>query len=489
MASPTAPTHELVLALAAKAVCSAVFVSGRSTKEAIERCTGLFFLPAEIRHAMSVSVNHRAQTVDVVLDARSLDTARLPGPASILHERGRIDWYRRVDWCDEGSRAKARGIVRRRARYVDGRGAAILPVADAEMAPRPQGLSVEQRPAASQRDRPAGLGNSLPPSRDIDGRKVEAALDAAFADPEAHTRAFLAIHRGRIIGERYADDCHSGMPLESWSMGKSLVATFVGILAQQGRVGLHDPAPIREWQSPGDSRAQIAIADLLRMSSGLRCSGMEDPIESWDRGVPDHFYIYCEAIDVSAFAVDRPAECAPNTVGRYRNCDTLALGTIVRRVVEAQGEDHPSWPQRMLFDRLGIDRMVLEADLFGNFIISGFNYGTARDWGRLGLLYLRNGVWQGERVLPEGWAEFVGTPAPAWELPEYGGQFWTNGTGEFDLPRDAYSMAGWGAQRVFIVPSLDLVVVRLGDVCGEAAGEVCLNRALSQLSDAIAGTA
>ena len=113
---------------------------------------------------------------------------------------------------------------------------------------------------------------------------------------------------------------------------------------------------------------------------------------------------------------------------------------------------------------------MLEPDPWGNFLLSGYDYGTARNWARLGLLYLRDGVWNGQRLLPEGFAKFVSTPAPAWRRPEYGGQFWVNGDGKWNLPRDAYFMSGAGGQHTFVVPSHDLVVVRMGHQRGAPVG-------------------
>ena len=143
------------------------------------------------------------------------------------------------------------------------------------------------------------------------------------------------------------------------------------------------------------------------------------------------------------FCISRLQEHPPNTVGRYRNCDPLSLGYIIKRTVTEMGEEYLSWPQRALFDRIGIRRQVLETDPYGNFVMCGFDYGTPRNWARLGLLYLQDGVWMGERILPEGYVDFVSTPEPAWEKPEYGGLFKLNGTGKWNLPNDAI-LHGWG---------------------------------------------
>jgi CubicO group peptidase (beta-lactamase class C family) len=269
-------------------------------------------------------------------------------------------------------------------------------------------------------------------------------------------------------------------------MGKSLTATLIGLLIQEGALSLETPAPIAEWRSPGDPRGRITVGDLLRMSSGLDFSGPSRwLLRALVFGVPDHLRIYTGMEDVFHFALTRGAEHPPGRVGRYRNCDPLALGAILRRTVEERGEEYLSWPQRALFDRIGIRRQILETDVRGNFILTGFDYGTARNWARLGLLYLRDGVWNGERLLPEGFARFVATPAPAWDEPVYGGSFWINGTGRYALPREAFYMSGNGVQRVFVVPSHDLVIVRMGHTRGDATADVNLRAAQSLILEAI----
>ena len=191
------------------------------------------------------------------------------------------------------------------------------------------------------------------------------------------------------------------------------------------------------------------------------------------------------ASSFTGYAISSPVEFAPGVVGRYRNSDPMTLGYLVRQAVEARGEDYLTHPQRALFDRIGIRRQVLEPDPWGNFLLSGYDYGTARNWARLGMLYLQDGVWNGQRLLPEGWTRFVSTPAPAWTRKEYGGQFWVNGEGQWPLPRDAYFMSGAGGQQTFVVPSHDLVVVRMGHQRGAAAGTKTLQQSLAALVAAV----
>jgi CubicO group peptidase (beta-lactamase class C family) len=191
--------------------------------------------------------------------------------------------------------------------------------------------------------------------------------------------------------------------------------------------------------------------------------------------------IYTGAIDAFQYSMTRPLQFPPNTEGRYRNSDPLMIGWLIKQAVVKRGEEYLTFPQRALFDRIGIRRQVQETDPYGNFLMSGYDYGTARNWARIGLLYLQDGMWKGERILPEGWTTFVSTPAPAWKKPVYGGLFWVNGDGGWNIPKSAYIANGAGGQRTFIIPTHDLVVVRMGHHRGDRAGMRALNAALEEL--------
>ncbi|HJO12045.1 MAG: serine hydrolase [Gammaproteobacteria bacterium] len=287
------------------------------------------------------------------------------------------------------------------------------------------------------------------------------------------------LHRGRIVKEAYGTDAHMHMQLESWSMGKSMTATLIGRLIQMGHLGIWDPTPVPEWQlTENDPRAAIRIADLLRMSSGLRFSGggatEEQMAASYIPGQQDHQLGYTAPIDIFHLSASRDAEYPPNTVGRYRNSDPWMLGYVVRRIVENELKaPYLTWPQRELFDKIGIRRFIAETDIYGNFILTGYNYGTARDWARLGLLYQNRGMWGDERLLTEEFVDFVQSPAPAWDPPVYGGLFWLNPADENGqgmriptLPTDAYNAAGAGNQSTYVIPSRELVIVVMSHRAG-----------------------
>jgi CubicO group peptidase (beta-lactamase class C family) len=335
------------------------------------------------------------------------------------------------------------------------------------------------------------MGNVLPKQplpKESDETKLRQAINAAFETADSLTAAFVVTWRGRLIAERYGEGLNAVTPLEGWSMGKSLTATLMGILIKQGVYDLWQPAPIPEWQSANDPRGKIRIADILHMSSGLRIRAPQDPDYDPAGPYPDHLYLYTGGVDSYHHAATRPQQWPPNTIGRYRNSDPVLISYLVRLGIEKRGEEYLSFPQRALFDKLGIRTMVIETDPFGNFLGQGYELGSGRDWARLGNLYLQDGVWNGERILPEGYAKFVSTLAPAWETdkrPIYGAFFWINGTGTFPVPQEAYYMSGAGGQTTLIIPSHDLVVVRMGHYKGEGPGAVSFRKALALLMEAV----
>jgi CubicO group peptidase (beta-lactamase class C family) len=443
--APSVTPSNLGIAGYAKVLCSAVFVSGRKLEDA-RNVSGYFFVPEEdFQHVTGISLDQDRKAVRVTL----------------------------------------RDSVTREARYFGDQGCVIIPEGEEGVFFQPTAVTTTLPDPATQ-DWPMGdvLPSTLPDG--VDKEKLDAAVALAFKDPKSLTAAFVVLYKGQIVAERYGEDAHRDMQLESWSMGKSITATLIGLLIQEGSLALDQPAPVPAWQADGDPRKAIAVRDLLNMSSGLHFTAPRDPDYSEDKGYPDHMFIYTGAIDAFEFSYGKSLQFPPGTEGRYRNSDPLTLGYLVKKIVTDRGEDYLTYPQRALFDRIGIRRQVLETDPYGNFLLTGYDYGTARNWARLGLLYLRDGLWLGERLLPEGFVEFVSTPAPAWKEPVYGGLFWLNGTGVYALPREAYYMAGAGGQRTFVVPSHDLVIVRMGHFRGDGAEmSRSLNEALRGILEAV----
>ena len=379
------------------------------------------------------------------------------------------------------------GIIRT-AVYTGDQGCVCLPQGSNSLYFKPVKVS-RNLPDAASTSWP--MGDVLPTTEipsDIDMNKVRQAIDSAFAPAEALTAAFVVTYKGKIIAEKYADGITMNTALESWSMGKSLSATIMGILIRQGVYKLEQSAPIPQWQVKGDGRAKIRIMDIMHMSSGLYCRAPQDPDYDPSLGYPDHLYLYTGGINSFEYAANLPQQWLPNTVGRYRNCDPVLTNYLNRLGIESTGKNYYSFPQRELFDKIGIRTMVMETDPYGNFLTQGYEFASARDWARLGNLYLQEGVWNGERILPEGFTKFVSTLAEPWVAdgrPIYGGLFWINGDGRLPIPKNSYMMLGAGGQSVTIIPSHDLVIVRLGHYKGQQAGGVALNKAYNLLMEAI----
>lgn len=323
--------------------------------------------------------------------------------------------------------------------------------------------------------------------RELDAAKVQQALDAAF-EPSSLTAAYLVTWRGRIIAERYAPGIAPQTPLESWSMGKTVLAALMGVLVGDGTYDLWQRAPIPAWERAADAHGDIRIADLLRMSSGLRSRGTLDAEQYNDDVYPDNLYLYTGGVDVSRYAYSRPMQWPPGTVGRYRNMDAVLIAYLIRRAAERRGDDFYTFADRALYDKLGVRTMIIEPDPYGNPLAHGYVLASARDWARIGNLLLQNGAWNGEQLLPKDYVRFMRTPAPAWVAdgrPWYGGFVWLNRADLWPAPEDSYALAGAGGQRTVIVPTHDLVIVRMGHMRGEEAAEASTARAMKLLLEAV----
>lgn len=277
-------------------------------------------------------------------------------------------------------------------------------------------------------------------------------LAKAFSDYGGKTTAVLVVKDGKIVGEQYRTGYDLYTPQRTWSAAKSLTATVVGRAVQLGKVKVDAPANIPEWKAAGDPRASITLAQLMHMGSGLWTDGPGNRTDE----------VYLAGGLVTEWATRMPLEVAPDSRFRYANNDTLLAARSVRAAL-GDGADALAFPFTELLWRIGMNHTTLETDWQGNYILSSQVWTTSRDLARLGLLYLNDGVWNGERLLPEGWAKFVATPAPAQPPngPGYGAFFWLHGPAQ-GLPEGTYAMNGNRGQYVFIVPSKKVIIVRRG---------------------------
>jgi CubicO group peptidase (beta-lactamase class C family) len=304
--------------------------------------------------------------------------------------------------------------------------------------------------------------------RGTDHVAVEVALGKLLAPKSAggvpDTRAVLVVQGGRLVVERYAAGFDASSRFLSWSAGKSVVNAWIGILVRDGRVSLDEPLDAREWRArANDPRRGITVRHALHMTTGLENADGGGGADSFGAQL-----LFGSSSGDSALAAAEPALAyEPGTHWAYSTGTTQLLA---RLVVDRAGEDVRDWVARELAEPLGITSLVLESDRAGTPFGGAFVWATAPDWARVGLLYLRDGVWEGRRILPPGWVDFSRTLAPAPNNGNYGAHLWVNAPpapGQMPLLRDgidAFEMNGNRGQLVVMVPSRDLVVVRLGEM-------------------------
>ena len=303
---------------------------------------------------------------------------------------------------------------------------------------------------------------ALPDS--VDTAALAAASDWAFdrESPEQDTLSLLVVHKGKIIHERYADGVDMMTRTRTWSTAKSIAATLFGMLVDDGRLRLDASLGI-EWlpdvEGPdNDPRNAITLRHVLNMSSGLY------PVDSFGMEYATGSGLAYWAGASSVDGARRRAQIRePGTFWDYENYDTLLAVYAMKRAL-GDAKTYSEFPRKALLDRIGMRNTLVSTDRFGDFILSSQVYTNARDLARFGLLYLQDGVWQGERLISKDWIEFVRAPAPATADRGnfYGGQFWLVPDERDDVPKTAYATAGNRGQYVVIVPSHDLVIVRRG---------------------------
>ncbi|MFA9218746.1 MAG: serine hydrolase domain-containing protein, partial [Sphingomonadaceae bacterium] len=279
-------------------------------------------------------------------------------------------------------------------------------------------------------------------------------------------RGIAVIHQGKLVAQSYGPGFSASTPLLGWSMTKSVTAALVGLQVADGKLSMQQTG---FWPDTSDPRARIMLADLMAMSSGLRYNEGYGDVSDVTR------MLYLEPY-MARYTASQPLDHAPGKVWNYSSGTTVLLSRIWQQAA-APGNwtsaDTLALPQRRLFAPLGMHSAVLEADARGNLVGSSYMYATAQDWGRFGQFLLQDGVWNGQRLLPPGFVATMQKMAPA-SGGQYGqGQVWRWGPGgdapegenpdlRFGLPADTYWMRGHDGQSVAIVPSQQLVLVRLG---------------------------
>lgn len=393
------PQLKIVTGYNAKILCSCVFVSGLDQDYAEENDLGFSLL-----WLATNEVNHEDKTVE----------------SSVL------------------------GMQTKKAVYRPGLGCTLL-----------SGVSAH-RLRQSTTDLEVDYAPSPWPDRLVEGSPaLQAALQSAFDTsdrPVLRTRAVAVIKNGRLIGEAYADGFNRHTPLLGWSMTKSLTAALIGILVHRGDIDLDDPLPIEAWQD--DERAAITWATALHMESGLAWT------EDYSSVSPATTMLY-EKADMGRYAESQPLEAEPGTHWEYSSGTTNILARALRHYFPSDAE-YQRFPVTALFGPLGARSFVIETDASGHFVGSSYGYATARDWARLGQLFLDHGRVGDRTLIDSSFVEFCRRPSPH-SQGRYGGHFWLNDHGAHSGYRAAdYWMNGFQGQRVSIHPEENLIIVRLG---------------------------
>ena len=298
-----------------------------------------------------------------------------------------------------------------------------------------------------------------------DQQALSAAINFAFAenDERGHknTKAVVIMYQGELIAERYADNVTAGTPLTGWSMTKSVVSLLCGIMVREGKLHLDAAVPVSEWQ--GDDRRLITLDQLLHMSSGLEFN------ETYGIAT-DVTQMLTAENDTGAFAAGKPLVYTPGTFWAYSSGTTNIISRMIQQQLGGSLEDLWAFTQEELFQPLGVTSAYFEPDPSGVFVGSSFLYMSARDWAKLGQLLLNKGHWLGREIVSADWVDYSITPAPANDNNDYGAHIWLNRDPDNDnrtrtwpdVPTSAFSMNGYQGQYVAVVPTHNLVVVRLG---------------------------
>ena len=412
-------------------------------------CAGLFVSGRSFDHVMAEDLSGPG------LDALALFTPRVDETAKTVRASpfgvgiaGQTAVFRNGLGC---TLIRHKSVGAARARNPDPFGPEPPPASDAEW---PDGSRVAAGPWGPDFDWPAG----------VDGQAASRAVDAIFAEPDpAHprkTRGLVVAYKGRIVAERYAPGFDAHMPLVGWSMSKTGTKALIGLRIEDGALALDDKRLIPEWLGQDDMRREITIDMLLRMTSGLAFD--EDPNDKLS-DVSQMMFVHG---NTAAFAASKPIVYAPGTHWSYSTGTSAILSAVLRETFDNE-QDYLRYPRERLFGPLGMRTAQLAPDASGTLMGGAFLYASARDWARLGLLFLRDGRWGGERILPEGWVAYTTRPTVQSPNDRYGAQVWlklekSENLGEPPMPEDSFYMLGHNGQVVAMVPSKDLVVVRLG---------------------------
>lgn len=308
----------------------------------------------------------------------------------------------------------------------------------------------------------------------IDTIRLHQAISQAMADtiPFKGTFAMMVVYKGQPVAEVYRDDFTPENRFLSWSMAKSFTNTLVGLRVKEGKMDIHQPLQIEEWQQ--DERKDITLNNLMHMNSGLEWN------ESYGNLSDVTIMLHKEG-DMGLYTQQKSDQYPADSVWLYSSGATNLVCRELRKTFSSD-KAYYAYPRKRLFNKIGMTSVIFEVDASGTFVGSSYLYATLRDYARFALLYLNKGSWQGEQILPKGWVEYTVQPANG-SKGRYGSFFWLNQSGEFpDVPKDLFLCRGHDGQFICMIPSKELMVVRTGY---SKKGEFDLNAVLKGILDSI----
>jgi CubicO group peptidase (beta-lactamase class C family) len=372
-----------------------------------------------------------------------------------------------INMKDSSVAASVFGFAKRKAIYRKNIGCTLLSGGVTEQQLRAQVFNIPSPPIQNTDSIEWPLGDKIADTitAAIDIQKLHAAVDSIFTEPypnkKQRTRAVIVVYDGQLVTEKYAPSFDRNTKMYGWSMAKSFTAALIGTLVKQGKLNVKQPAPVPEWKDVNDSRHDITLENLLQQQSGL------DFLEDYSKASDVTNMLYKEK-DMAAFTANHSLAHKPGTVFNYSSGNSNILSRIIRQTVGEK--DYAAYPCNALFYKIGMYHTSLEPDCSGTYVGSSYINATARDYARFGLLYYNDGVWNSERILPEGWVKQTTTAPASNKTKNYGYQFWLNGVHVDDttkriypdVPADMFLCDGYAFQEIYIIPSKKLVVVRLG---------------------------
>lgn len=345
--------------------------------------------------------------------------------------------------------------ARSKAIYIDGFGCTLVrDFSEEEIRNRP--YTIEPLPAGNPDtiDWPMGdrLADTLPAG--INPAKLQQAIRRSFADTAGTTGTFAVAvaFKNQLVAEEYREGFSKNNRFLSWSVAKSFTHALVGILVKKGMLCIHEPLNFEEWED--DIRRDITLNHLMHMNAG----------QEWNENygnLSDVTLMLHKAPDMAHFSIRKKALAPPDSIWLY-NSGATNIVTAALRTTIANDNEYYSFPRRELFNPTGMRSVIFETDASGNFAGSSYIYASMRDYVRFGMLYLNNGNWLGNQLLPDNWSELAMQPTKG-SGGQYGSLFWLNQSGDYpDAPADMFMCRGHDGQYIYILPSHDLVIVRTG---------------------------